>query len=269
MLLRVKTSVIALLLLFAVLWASETAVFELAMAAVAAIAAFEVVRAAGLGKNRLLACAVMLIAAAFAFVRLCPEGGGLFLCGLLAAVLAAFAIFMPSAVAADRMSVVFTYTMIIAAAAASIVAIRRMEGGGYFIVLMFMIPWVSDSLAYICGSRFGKRKLCPDISPNKTVAGFVCGMLGGAVSALIFGLIVYIGQGRFPQATPALMLIGTVCSLLGQAGDLVFSIAKRYFGIKDYGRLFPGHGGMCDRFDSVFFVAPALFFFLWKSGITL
>jgi len=131
----------------------------------------------------------------------------------------------------------------------------------------FLVPNLGDAAAYFIGSRFGKRKLIPAVSPNKTVAGAVGGLIGSEVTALAIWWIVYLCSGGAANAEmPPLWhfaLIGLVGGVVGQIGDLFASLVKRHCGIKDYGTIFPGHGGMMDRLDSTLFVA--LLVYLYQS----
>ena len=128
---------------------------------------------------------------------------------------------------------------------------------GLLALLSWFTVWVCDSAALFVGRAFGKRKLAPYVSPKKTVAGFVGGMAGGflvtVVYLLAFGDILY---HQWPHSWNVLLLFGVLAPALGQLGDLSLSVIKRETGIKDYGKLFPGHGGVYDRFDSILFVAP-------------
>ncbi len=121
----------------------------------------------------------------------------------------------------------------------------------YFIGILVLI-WLSDTGAYIVGSQWGKRKLMPKISPNKTVEGF----LGSLASALIGG---YILSKLTPvETTDWWIIISIVVWLMGTLGDLTQSAVKRQYGVKDTGNILPGHGGIWDRFDSLLYVAPAV-----------
>ena len=127
--------------------------------------------------------------------------------------------------------------------------------GTAFIFYALLIVWTTDSGAYFIGRKVGRRKLWPEISPNKTVEGF----WGGVLSAVLF-LFVY--QQFFPVTDSLFVLLGVtvVASMFGQLGDLVESALKRHYNVKDSGRLLPGHGGVMDRFDSLLFVLPLLHF---------
>ena len=137
---------------------------------------------------------------------------------------------------------------------------------GQFIVLLpLLAAWGADTCALFAGMFFGKHKLAPVVSPKKTVEGAVGGVVGGAVLVLLAALLMNTFLDLDMPVWAALVL-GGVGAVLGEIGDLSFSIIKRQTGIKDYGHIFPGHGGVLDRFDSVLFVAPfaeILFRIIW------
>lgn len=132
--------------------------------------------------------------------------------------------------------------------------------GSYLVWLIFIGSWLSDTVAYYFGKFFGKHKLCPKVSPKKTIEGSIGGFLGATLGCGLFGIIVN-------AYTPAVnvihfFLIGALCGIMGQFGDLVASSIKRYVGLKDYSNLIPGHGGILDRFDSILFNAVVVFYYL-------
>ncbi len=124
-----------------------------------------------------------------------------------------------------------------------------------FVVYCLLVVWTTDSGAYFVGRKLGKNKLWPEISPKKTVEGFV----GGIVIAVIFAVGM---QAIYPFANGyvSLIFITIFASIIGQMGDLVESAIKRHFDVKDSGNILPGHGGILDRFDSLLFVVPLLHF---------
>ena len=139
-------------------------------------------------------------------------------------------------------------------------AFLRMEAAGIhraYLLLPFILSFACDTFAYFAGCAFGKHKLAPKVSPKKTIEGSIGGMAGNVVCGLIFAFVMdrwfggSIGYG-------AMALLALACSIVAQVGDLSFSLIKREFGIKDYGRLFLEHGGVLDRFDSVLFVTPVV-----------
>lgn len=124
------------------------------------------------------------------------------------------------------------------------------------IYLLFIIPMATDSLAYVIGVLFGRHKLMPEISPKKTIEGFLGGIFGAIVIGSLF--IVFIMKESIFLYLPLLIL----ASIIGQIGDLVASKIKRYTGIKDFGYLILGHGGILDRFDSILTSAPFIYYYL-------
>lgn len=131
----------------------------------------------------------------------------------------------------------------------------------FWMVMVLGIPWVADSAAYFIGNAKGKRKLCPEISPKKTVEGAVGGVVCGTVAPLLFGLIFLLIYGNVTVNFAILPLLGLLNSVISIFGDLVFSVIKRSCNIKDFGSIMPGHGGLLDRFDSVIFCIPVIFIF--------
>ena len=128
------------------------------------------------------------------------------------------------------------------------------------LLLAFGVPLIGDTMAYFIGRRFGKRKLCPAVSPNKSIEGAVAGLVGSVVWSLVTaGFFSYFGPRPPLWHFPVLGLIGGVA---GQMGDLFASLVKRHCGIKDYSNIIPGHGGMMDRLDSVYWAAAVMYMYL-------
>ena len=138
---------------------------------------------------------------------------------------------------------------------AALVRIRIMENGVFFIAAPFVMAFLPDTGAYLIGCAFGKHKLCPNISPKKTVEGLFGGFLGGIVGMVAYGLELQYFFG-FTVNYLFAVIYGVLGAGFATFGDLMFSVIKRQTGIKDYGKLLPGHGGILDRFDSVTIVAP-------------
>lgn len=133
--------------------------------------------------------------------------------------------------------------------------IETREVGIPYIIFALVIVWSTDSGAYFVGRKLGKHKLWPEISPKKTIEGFVGGIIIALVATVIFQ---YFAQLDVNYAI--LLLVALVASIVGQLGDLVESAIKRHFNVKDSGTILPGHGGILDRFDSLIFVLPLLHF---------
>jgi phosphatidate cytidylyltransferase len=134
--------------------------------------------------------------------------------------------------------------------------IETRYGGLVYIFYSLFIIWATDSGAYFIGRALGKRKLWPEISPNKTVEGFIGGIVCAVIIGIIFALFTNINA-----TVSSLIGITIFLSIFGQIGDLVESAFKRHFNVKDSGQFLPGHGGILDRFDSLLFVWPLLHFF--------
>ena len=132
----------------------------------------------------------------------------------------------------------------------------EMGTGCALVWVMFIGTWASDSFAYFVGSAIGRHKLCPSISPKKTVEGFLGSIVGTMASVAAAGHLF------FGLPLLQMVLLGLLVSIFATLGDLVESVLKRYVGIKDSGALFPGHGGVLDRFDSVLYTAPLVYFFM-------
>jgi phosphatidate cytidylyltransferase len=127
---------------------------------------------------------------------------------------------------------------------------------GILVWLIFLTAFGTDIMAYFTGYAIGKHKLCPKISPKKTIEGSIGGILGSVLLCGLFGYFV------IPRLLLHCIIIGVLGGVVSQFGDLTASIFKRKMGIKDYGNLIPGHGGILDRFDSVLFTAPMVYYYI-------
>ena len=209
-------------------------------------------------------------------------------CIPLAFVCMAYTLMMPNIVAMGSVMYIVTYVFILAAFTVGLAYYKRLHfmnlayamfgtviitfgmtavsiacctngfSVSFYFVLIFLLPWMADGGAYFIGSYFGKHKLCPNISPKKTVEGFLGGVVFCVISAMIMGMLF---QFIFLKDTARVnfVLLGVIAVLdafVSVLGDLSFSLIKRNLKIKDYGSIFPGHGGMLDRCDSIIFTAP-------------
>jgi len=173
-----------------------------------------------------------------------------------------------------EVAVLYSMVVMIPCALNTLVSLRELNRGhGMFYALIAVLAaWVADIGAYFAGTLFGKHKLCPEISPKKTVEGLIGGIVVDVAVMLLCGVwfseVYY--QGRVEVNYLALFLIGSFGSLISVLGDLSFSIIKRNCHIKDFGQVIPGHGGILDRFDSVIFTAPFVYLlvtFLPLAGV--
>lgn len=140
--------------------------------------------------------------------------------------------------------------------------VRFLPNGGAYVVLVFLSAWGNDTCAYCVGVLFGKHKMSPKLSPKKSIEGFVGGIVGaallGVAYAFLFGKIT--GEAVTGQLLLAFALICGIGGMISVVGDLAASAIKRQYGIKDYGKLIPGHGGILDRFDSMIMTAPIVYY---------
>lgn len=142
--------------------------------------------------------------------------------------------------------------------------------GVYLIVYLLFCAWIGDSGAYFVGTFLGKHKLCPEISPKKTVEGFIGGIITVGIAVTIQCLVYNLLLPSTLKMNYAVIIpIGMVASVVGVLGDLSASVIKRQYNVKDFGNVMPGHGGILDRFDSVLFVAPFIYVVLSYISPTL
>lgn len=138
--------------------------------------------------------------------------------------------------------------------------VRMLDNGAILVWLIFIGAWGSDTCAYVVGSKFGKRKITPKLSPKKSLEGCIGGIVGAALIGFIYATIFKDVLVEFSNPPMAFAIIGGASSVVSQIGDLAASAIKRNHNIKDYGKLIPGHGGILDRFDSVIITAPIVYF---------
>lgn len=139
-----------------------------------------------------------------------------------------------------------------------LVPMMNLSNGRNLVLIPFISAWCADAGAYFIGSKFGKHKLAPSISPKKSIEGAFGGVAGGILGMLIYGIILHFCKTDVPWI--AFIVIGLLGSFFGLLGDLFLSYIKRDCKIKDFGNFLPGHGGVLDRFDSVLFVVPVCYY---------
>jgi phosphatidate cytidylyltransferase len=146
-----------------------------------------------------------------------------------------------------------------------VVLTRNMDNGFYLLWFIFIGAFVTDTFAYFSGRFFGKKKILPDISPKKTLEGAIGGIIGCVLITYIYGIFinsVFADKGLPPIEAYHFIIMGIINGLISQVGDWAASAIKRFSKVKDYGKIMPGHGGVLDRFDSILFVAPAVYLYL-------
>ena len=271
---RIITAVVGLAVLAVVLAFFDTILFDLVLAAICLLAIHEVFTAMGFGKKQWY-----LYAAAVPFTMLLMlSSSGAARAALLAVGFLTVLFYNVVLITHDKtldfgkLSGFIYFSGVILFCFYSLIHLKRclpMDMYGYdaiyFILLILCFAWGGDTCAYFAGRAFGKHKLCPVVSPKKTVEGAIGGVLGTMVFGVIATVIYSIAANRMEAFTRTnigvsmyviIALLACVAAVLGIYGDLFASVVKRQCGIKDYGTIFPGHGGILDRFDSVMFIAP-------------
>ena len=264
---RIITAIVAILIFVPILVFSNTIIFPIACGILALVAAWEVLSCVGVLKKlavsslSLLAVATAMFGAGYFAHAHDPH---VFLESMLIFtyvylfLMLTFAVFSKGKLPISDAWSVAGMIFYVIVGFASVVLLREAPNGVYLYLLIFLSAWVTDTGAYFTGVFFGKHKLIPDVSPKKTVEGAIGGVITCVLVFVAFGAIV----GAISDLTPhylRLAIVGLVTSIVSMVGDLIASLLKRKYGVKDYGKLFPGHGGVMDRFDSVLATAPFLY----------
>lgn len=228
-----------------------------------ALGAYELARAAGIGRRDPLAWCTVLGAGAIAgAAALGRDAIPLVVAGLIALTLLVEVLRADVDRGFARWSTAVGAALYPGVLGSHIVLLRQATDGRDWVLLMLFTTFATDTGAYAVGRLLGGPKLAPRISPGKTIAGAVGGLLSGALAAGALGVLL--GLGR---PLTLWLALGAVVAVAGQVGDLAESLLKRSLGVKDLGRLFPGHGGAMDRLDSVLFTAPVVYWVVqWISG---
>jgi len=142
-----------------------------------------------------------------------------------------------------------------------IVSVKDIEHGHILVWFIFIGAWSTDTFAYTVGTIAGKHKLCPKISPKKTVEGSLGGNFGCVIAFLVYAYVIQLVTA-YNVNYINLIILAVLCSVISQIGDLSASVIKRQLDVKDFGAIMPGHGGILDRFDSIIFVAPFIYYYL-------
>ncbi len=160
----------------------------------------------------------------------------------------------------EEVAIAFFGVFYVAVMPSYLYQVRDMADGLYLVWLIFISSWGCDTCAYCVGVLLGKHKLAPALSPKKTIEGALGGVLGAAVLGFLYACLF--GPKMAEVAQPRMACAGAcaIAAVISQVGDLAASAIKRNHGIKDYGHVIPGHGGILDRFDSMLFTAPAIYF---------
>lgn len=238
--------------------------FEISVAIICTVSVFEFAKATK--TLSILQLSIPSIFFAAAYPMLTVYGYGMLLSYVYTGVMLSMMIFFHKKISYKEFAYIFCMTIIITVAISAIALMtsRDPEHSQFYFILALGLPWMADIGAFFAGSFLGKHKLCPNISPKKTIEGAVGGVI------LCIGITCFIGwlfADVFYAKSVTVNYLNLIClafigSFLSILGDLSFSVVKRNFNIKDYGFIIPGHGGFLDRFDSVVFVSPFILTFI-------
>lgn len=267
---RIMTSVVGIAIGLVILYFSRTIVVNIVIAVLSCLAVFELFRALKCLDNKTMTGISLGYSAVMPFVYLLYLKTGNHIVLDTASILFVTAIctaYLPKhkKMPFEKFFFVLSVPLFISFSLNSIYLTSRMSDQHcpVYIALILCGAWIADSAAFFTGTFFGKHKLCPEISPKKTIEGFIGGVLGNGIFFVIFNLIyVSFFAKNCGVNYISSFFLGVICALIGTVGDLTASIIKRNTGIKDFGKVMPGHGGIVDRFDSVFFVAPFMYAYL-------
>ena len=288
---RIITAIVGIIVLIGVMFTFNTLIFNLVIAAITLIAIHEIYNALGFTKKDWL-----MYAALVPYTLLVMTSNYMVMRRLVMPVsfvlvtfYAIYLVVRNGTISYQKASGLLVFSGIVIFCFYSFIRLKELlpvEQYGYdavfFILLILCFAWGGDTCAYFAGRAFGKHKLCPVVSPKKTVEGAIGGIFGSVLAgvvltlvysflsaSMVFGvvatLIYSVAADRMEAFTRSnigvsmyviIALLGCVAAVLGIYGDLFASVVKRQCGIKDYGTIFPGHGGILDRFDSVMFIAP-------------
>ena len=275
MLTRIISGAVGAALLAVVLYFHDTLLLPIAVAAMIAVMLFELIRAVKLEK-----CLPVLIPAELCGIALpliyslLSKDGTTELYHIISFTItlaAAFIIFITwlrkhKDIRYEQVFFVLASMVFVPQAMTTMIRIESTDSkNGLFLLIMALCgAWIADTGAYFTGVAIGKHKLCPEISPKKTIEGFIGGIL---TTAIVYAVVFSLYFGFTPARAAIAFVTGAFCAVVGAIGDLSASMVKRQIGFKDYGKIMPGHGGLMDRFDSVLFVLPTFYVFIAFFGI--
>lgn len=254
---RILSAFAALILLFAVMLCSNLWVLKIAVGLISAIGLYELYRAFEYEKFRILTVTGLCIG--FVIPVMASWSVTVVLLFVYALTGAVVMLVRWKDVSVSDWINLWFFQLYVPCSFTSLILVREMELGGYAVWFILGGAWLTDTFAYFSGRAFGKKKLCPHISPNKTVAGALGGVFGTTASAAVYGW--FLRRFCTVHFVPVILL-GVCLGIVSQIGDLTASKIKRERNIKDFGNLMPGHGGVMDRFDSILLTAPVVLLFL-------
>lgn len=255
---RVITAIVALLVFVPIIVFANDTVFRICIAIISAISALELLQCTGSAKKLMLSVPLILFAAGFLFTNSFDDNIRWTIVVAIMFYCMATMVFSNGGITSQDVGIAFTGVFFSTFSYDCIALLREMrEEYSWAFVLIFVAAWGSDTFAYFVGRAMGKHKLIPKISPKKTIEGAIGGAVAGMLLFVVFGGILTSCTDLSVNYV-LLAILGFFAAIVSQIGDLIMSAIKRCYDVKDYGNIFPGHGGFLDRFDSILTVAPLL-----------
>ena len=274
MALRLLTSGIGLIVFFVLLFMNET-VFSIAVGIVALGMVYEAVKTINAGKSITIVSlfySAIISAAVMAAMKI-NTSAMMMLLIMGVVLIGIFSYMVLTIIFFDKKEIYKIYSAAFITAYLSFfmsfVSLARSGIGRYGVILVFLFAWITDTGAYFAGRLFGKRNLAPNLSPKKTVEGAIGGVVAAMIGTVIYIIVMKVFYNVEFYSNVLLVAASVGGAVLSELGDLAASALKRTCGVKDFGKIFPGHGGFLDRFDSVVFVAPYAFLVLALPGMLL
>lgn len=275
---RIKSAAVAIIIAIIALILHNTFIFNLAVGFIAVAAIYEIFKAVGFNVYKYQSWLCYGFAAVDAIMPIFHRYGLLqfinyrFYLGLYVMGMCLLYLLEHEKFKYTEFFGMLGVTVLLSYSFSTITSMAQMEGsdgrGVYLVVLTLCGAWLADSGAYFAGTFFGKTPLCPSISPKKTVEGVIGGVVCNGVFLLIISFVYDVILKGASVRYIFVFIAGMLCALIGLLGDLTASVIKRQTGIKDYGNIMPGHGGIMDRFDSVILVAPFMYYLI-SQGLIL
>lgn len=261
---RVLTGTLILAVILPILFFSEYVIYPIALGFFCLAALFEIFGVIGVKKQ--LAIVIPSYVLAFClpfFVYFAPDANRVAYLYFLFGALLIFMMYLfcvmvlkKGALSYSKIAEVFMLVAYVTTSFTSLCLIRYIDNGKFILFLVFIGSWVTDTFAYLTGTLIGKHKLIPEVSPKKTVEGAIGGTLSAVIFFPLFGFVAQaVTDGDVKANYLVLVIYAVILAVVAQIGDLLASLIKREYKIKDYGSLLPGHGGIMDRFDSVMAVS--------------
>ena len=269
---RIITGIVALLVFIPICIFSKFVIFPIAMGILAAIGVFEISKCIGWEKKFVLTIPTFIVALALPILRYFLSGkskpNSVFLLFAMASAFlllvytVAYVMFTKNKYKLSDALTFFALSIYVIGCFSSVVIVRYTnfveDQGKYMYLIIFLSAWICDTFAYFTGRFFGKHKLIPAISPKKTIEGAIGGIIFTFIAMMGYGCLLKYAFKYDGISFVHLAILGVILPIVSQIGDLIASCIKRQYNIKDFGNVFPGHGGVIDRFDSPMLVAPVI-----------